>query len=330
LPPAPNLPPTPNLPPAPVEVPDTPSLPAPNVQAPQVPTPQLPASPPSTPKLPSTGAATDALPLPGSSTGQASGGSSSGAQASVQGQNPSGAQNGLPAGRSRASGARRRARLAAPPTPRQQRLERVVRRRSACLPGLPSAQRRVVTLRSGFGPGGPLARPAVARMLDTGVERVARLERQAISALGTDGPGGACSTGPAAFAIASDGILHLRGLGEDSGKAEPASGGSGEDAQAQVAGQSETSGGSQPSDSSSFLPALGLPAATAENLAWLTVIVLMLFFAAGVWKELRSRRTSHRPSEKAAGSAGQRRRRGHGLASGRDAVGTEAARRRPS
>jgi hypothetical protein len=157
-------------------------------------------------------------------------------------------------------------------------------------------------LRSGFGPGGPLARPAVARMLDTGVERVARLERQAISALGTDGPGGACSTGPAAFAIASDGILHLRGLGEGSGKAEPASDGSGEDAQAQVAGQSETSGGSQQSDSSSFLPALGLPAATAENLGWLTVIVLTLFFAAGVWKELRSRRTLQRRSEKAAGS----------------------------
>jgi hypothetical protein len=139
-------------------------------------------------------------------------------------------------------------------------------------------------------------------MLDTGVGRVARLERQAMRALGTEGPGGACSTAPAAFAIASDGILHLRGLGEDSGKAEPASDDSGEDAQARVAGESETSGGSQPSDtSSSWLP-VGIPAANAANLAWLTVIALLLAFAAGVGKELRSRRTLQRQAEKAAGS----------------------------
>jgi hypothetical protein len=138
-------------------------------------------------------------------------------------------------------------------------------------------------------------------MLHTGVRRVAHLERQAIRALGTEGPGGACSTAPAAFAIASGGILDLLGLG-DWGKAGPGPDGSGEDAQAQVAGQSETSGGSEPSDtSSSWLP-VGIPAANAENFAWLTVIALMLFFAAGVGKELRSRRSLQRRAEKAAGS----------------------------
>jgi hypothetical protein len=156
-------------------------------------------------------------------------------------------------------------------------------------------------LRSGFGPGSPRARGAVAQMLHTGVRRVAHLERQAIIALGTEGPGGACSTGTAAFAIASDGILDLLGLG-DWGRAGPAPDGSGGDAQAQVAGQSETSGVSEPSHtSSSWLP-LGLPAGTAANVAWVTIIVLLLFFAAGVVKELRSRRTLQPRAEKAAGS----------------------------
>ena len=78
--------------------------------------------------------------------------------------------------------------------------------------------------------------------------------------------------------------------------------GSGGDAQAQVAGQSETTGVSEPSHtSSSWLP-LGLPAGTAANVAWVTIIVLLLFFAAGVVKELRSRRTLQPRAEKAAGS----------------------------
>jgi len=131
-------------------------------------------------------------------------------------------------------------------------------------------------------------------MLHTGVRRVANLEQQAMDALGTEGPGGACSTAPAFFASASRGILDLLGLGEDRGEAESGPDGSGGDAQAQVAGQSETSGGSEPSNtSSSWLP-LGLPASTAASLAWVTVTVLLLFFAAGVAKELRSRRTLQR------------------------------------
>jgi hypothetical protein len=302
LPPTPSLPPTPNLPPVPVEPPSTPSLPAPDVSVPEVQTPNLPATP-STPELPSTGVGTDGLPVPGSPSGQQSSPSSpAGGQASVQGQAASGGQNGLPAGGSRASVARRRARLAPPAGPGQQRLERVVRRRSACLPGLPSAQRRVVVLRSGFGPGGPQARPAVAEMLHTGVRRVAHLERQAIRALGTEGPGAACSTAPAVFAIASDGILNLLGLGDDPSKAEPGSDGSGGDAQAQVAGQSETSGVSETSDTSSSWFPVGIPEANAANLAWLTIIALLLAFAAGVGKELRSRRTLQRRAEKATGS----------------------------
>jgi len=299
VPPTPNLPPAPNLPAAPpVEVPSTPSLPAPDVSAPdvQVPdvqTPQVPVSPPSTPKLPSTGVGTDAVPTPGSSTGQSSNPSSPGVQASVQGQTAAGGGPGSPADRKRRSEARRAASVAPPRSPGQQRLERVVRRRSACLPGLPSAQRRVVVLRSGFGAGGPRARPEVARMLDTGVRRVARLERQAMEALGTDGPGGACSTAPSFVAIASGGLLDLVGLGEGLGEAEGRSDGSAEGAEAQVAGQSKTGGESKSSDSPTVQLPLGLPSASVADLTWLFVIVLLLFFAAGVWRELlSSRRTA--------------------------------------
>jgi hypothetical protein len=299
LPSVPPLPPTLNLPPAPsVEVPSAPSLPAPDVSAPDVPdvqAPQPPVSPPSAPKLPSTGAATDALPSIGSPSGQSSSsGSSPGGQASVPGQSPAGGRAGSTAKSSRGSAARRGASVAPPRSPGQQRLERVVRRRSACLPGLPSAQRRVVVMRSGFGPGGPRARPNVARMLNTGVRRVARLEQQAIEALGRDGPGGACSTAPSFVAIASGGLLDLLGLGEGLGEAKSGSGGSAGDAQAQVAGQSETAGGSKSSDSPTVQLPLGLPAASPAGLGALTVIVLLLlFFAAGVWRELlASRRTA--------------------------------------
>ena len=170
LPPAPNLPPTPNLPPAPpVEVPSTPSLPAPDVQVPDVQAPQLPVSPPSTPNLPSTGSATDALPSAGSPSGQSSGsGSSAGGQAGVPGQTPAGGGTGSAAGRNGGSEARRGAsvappRSAAPAAPRARRAAAV-----RVPAGLPSAQRRVVVMRSGFGPGGPRARPDVARMLNTG------------------------------------------------------------------------------------------------------------------------------------------------------------------
>ena len=132
-------------------------------------------------------------------------------------------------------------------------------------------------------------------MLDTRVRRVAHLEQQAIEALGTNGPGGACSTAPGFVSIASGGLLGLLGLGEGLGNAgsdSDGSGGSAENALARVAGESET-GGSKSSDSPTVQLPLGLPAASAADLTWLAVIVLMLFFAAGVWRELfSSRRTA--------------------------------------
>ena len=149
-------------------------------------------------------------------------------------------------------------------------------------------------MRSGFGPGGPRARSDVARTLNTGVRRVARLEQQAIEALGTDGPAGACSTASGFVSIASGGLLGLLGLGEGLGNAGSDSDGSGGLAEnAQVAGQSDTAGGSNASDGRTLQLPLGLPAASPADLAGLFVVVLLLFFAAGVGRELlSSRRTA--------------------------------------
>jgi hypothetical protein len=134
-------------------------------------------------------------------------------------------------------------------------------------------------------------------MLDTRVRRVARLEQQAIEALATDGPGGACSTTPGFVAIASGGLMDLLGLGEGLGEAGAGSDDSATQGDAQVAGQSETSAAAQSSDGPSVQLPLGLPAASPADLAGLTVIVVVLcfaggFFVSGTWKELSSRRTA--------------------------------------
>ena len=130
-------------------------------------------------------------------------------------------------------------------------------------------------------------------MLDTGVRRVALLERQAIEALGTDGPGGACSTAPSFLASASGGLLDLLGLGEGLGEAEGRSDDSAKGAQAQVPSQSDTGSESKSSDSPTVQLPLGLPSTSVADLTWLFVIVLLLFFAAGVGKVLlSSRRTA--------------------------------------
>ena len=304
VPSTPSPPPAPTLPSAPsVDVPSTPSLPAPDVSAPEVsapdvsvpdvsapevPSPRLPSTP-STPLLPTPQVGTDGVRTPGASSGQASSPSSTGAQAAGAGQATAAGADGAAADRRRGSSGRRGDGSAALVGFTQQRLERIVRQRSACLPGLPAAQRRVVVLRSGFGPGAPRARSDVARMLNTGVRRVARLERQALNALGTDGPGAACSTGTVLLDIASGGVFDMLGLDEGGFNTE-----TGSDATAQVAGESETGGESQSESQSSTTPVsrlpLGLPAGSAAQLGWLFVLVMVVFFAAGVLKELFSRR----------------------------------------
>jgi hypothetical protein len=146
------------------------------------------------------------------------------------------------------------------------------------------------------GPGAPQARSDVARMLNTGVRRVARLEQQALTALGTDGPGAACSTGTALLEVASGGVFDLLGL--DEGGFDT---GSGSDATAQIAGQSETGGQSQSEAQSNTTPVsrlpLGLPAGSAAQLGWLFALVMIVFFVAGVLKELFTRRDARSTPE---------------------------------
>jgi hypothetical protein len=281
-----------------VPVPDVsvPNVPAPDVSAPDVPTPRLPSTP-STPQLPTPDVGTDAVRVPGASSGQASGPGTTGAQAAGAGQGAAAGADGGLADRRRGAGGRRADGAAPLLLLTQRQLVRIVRQRSACLPGLPAAQRRVVVLRSGFGPGAPRARSDVARMLNTGVRRVARLEQQALTALGTDGPGAACSTAPALVEIASAGVFDLLGLDEGPFNTTDA----GSDATAGVAGQSETGGGSQSESQSATTPVsrlpLGLPAGSAAQLGWLFVVVMVVFFTAGVLKELFSRRDARSTPE---------------------------------
>jgi len=308
LPSTPNLPPAPNLPSAPpVEVPSTPSLPAPDVSVPEVPVPDLPVpdvsapdlpsphlpSTPSTPELPTPQVGTDSVRTPGASSGQSSNPSSTGAQAAGAGQAAAVGADGVPGDRRRGSAGRRGDRVASLLSLTQQRLERIVQQRAACLPGLPAAQRRVVVLRSGFGPGAPRARSDVASRLNTGVRRVARLEQQALTALGTDGPGPACSTAPALLETAAGGVFDLLGLDEGPFNVEAAS-----DATAQVAGQNETGAESQASTTPVSRLPLGLPAGSAAQLGWLFAVVMIVFFAAGVLKELFSRRDARGTTER--------------------------------
>ena len=319
LPSTPNLPPTPNLPSAPpVQVPSTPSLPAPDVSVPEVPVPDVSApdvsapdlpsprlpSTPSTPQLPTPQVGTDAVRTPGASSGQSSTPSSSGAQATGAGQAAAAGADGVPGDRRRGSAGRRGDRVASLLGLTQQRLERIVQQRAACLSGLPAAQRRVVVLRSGFGPGAPRARSDVASMLNTGVQRVARLEQQALTALGTDGPGPACSTAPPALLeTAADDVFNLLGLDEGPVDAEAAS-----DATAQVAGQSETGAESQASTTPVSRLPLGLPAGSAAQLGWLFAVVMIVFFVAGVLKELFSRRDARGTTERGPTELAARRR----------------------
>jgi hypothetical protein len=151
-------------------------------------------------------------------------------------------------------------------------------------------QRRVITLRSGFGPGGAWARSAVARKLHAPLRRVARFERQAITALRADG----CSTGGSLLSLASTGFAGLLGL-DDSGSG-PGSGDAATGPQADVEGSAsargETSGDATQVSTTWGLPLGFLPEGKAADIALMVAILIVLLLAAGIWREMSSHRTA--------------------------------------
>ena len=76
---------------------------------------------------------------------------------------------------------------------REKRLRETVAKTSGCLDDLSSAQRRVLTLRSGVGAADPTSRRGVARRLDISVRRVTRLERSGLKRLRSLGANGGCA-----------------------------------------------------------------------------------------------------------------------------------------
>jgi hypothetical protein len=74
---------------------------------------------------------------------------------------------------------------------------------SRCLDDLSSAQRRVLVLRAGIGPGAPRSRGGVARRLHISERRVARLERTGLRRLRMLAKRGACAP-PARTAVTGD------------------------------------------------------------------------------------------------------------------------------
>ena len=69
---------------------------------------------------------------------------------------------------------------------------------ASCLGAVPSGPRQVLVLRAGAGAADPLGRQAVARRLDTTVQRVARSERRGLRSLRAAAADGCGGSAPAA------------------------------------------------------------------------------------------------------------------------------------
>lgn len=145
----------------------------------------------------------------GSGSGSAPGGSAGGGGDSASDGSGDGASRGRETDRPRSrSGARRdestsRARPADRVAQREQRLRETVSRAASCLGELPSAQRRVLTLRAGVGARPARSRSSVARRLDVTVRRVARLEHAGLRRLRTLAARGGCAVTGAPVTVGS-------------------------------------------------------------------------------------------------------------------------------
>jgi hypothetical protein len=168
-------------------------------------------------------------------------------------------------------------------------LRRSVERLSTCLDELPTAQRRVLVLRTGLGSADPRTRRGVARKLDIGVRRVARLERTGLRrarALDRTGACGSASSGGGA--IVSPGSL---GGGAGGGEATPVvdsagggtpgggdRGGAGDGSSGSGAGSGDVRGESQTQPP----PALGGPHDSPEGTSlWVAAGLMLLAALAG-------------------------------------------------
>jgi hypothetical protein len=93
----------------------------------------------------------------------------------------------------------------------ERRLKAIVARFGGCLSALPDTQRRLLELRTGFGPAKALSPRAAAARLHIAPSRVPHLERRALNELRSAGGTGGCSR--MAQIVAGVGAFIARGTG---------------------------------------------------------------------------------------------------------------------
>ncbi len=209
-----------------------PSLPIPVPKVPTVSPPAAPPAPASAAPAATTGSSSRPAPRQTGARGPARGGSAPAMRTTAE-RAPAAAR--APATRGGVLAAER-------PVRRERRLRRTVTRLRGCLDGLPTAERRVLVLRTGLGPRPARSRARVARVLDVSAGRVARLERRGLRrlrGLARDGCGGATAPAPATTGYAPPALaalatagpqeepdrVEVRGTQESgSGEREPSSG----------------------------------------------------------------------------------------------------------
>jgi hypothetical protein len=138
-------------------------------------------------------------------------------------------------------------------TRRERRLKAVVARFGGCLSALPDAQRRLLELRTGFGPAKALSRRAAAARLHIGNARFATLEKQALGELSAAASTHACGR----TSQIVTGAMSFIAAGFGGGDGAPAQGGV-EGARYEKA-PSSGAGGSKTGLSSKPLFGIGLP-----------------------------------------------------------------------
>lgn len=168
----------------------------------------------------------------------------------------------------------------------QRRLELVVEHRRQCLDDLGSAERRVLDLRAGLGPGMPLTRPQVARRLGLGVAQTGRIEQRGLRRLDALAGAGAC--GGVGGAVATAGPLTATSalMGGASGDMMPAT-----DASSRfgVGGVVAHGGSDSGSGDRSGLDALPPPIGGGGEATLLVVLGLLVALALLVRRELSRR-----------------------------------------
>jgi hypothetical protein len=221
----------------------TPQVQTPQVQTPQVQVPRAPAPVPSAPapRTPVTSGGGGSTGGGGGTSGAGSGGGSGGGGSAAAGAPGGSAAPSRSAGAGRdggdegdgqaaprrRSGARRdgqrRGRRAAA---KEARLRAIVHRLAGCLDDVRLAPRRVLVLRSGYGPFTPLSRAQVADRLDLATPQVKRLERRGLRRLRALREGGGCGAAPSSIAL-SEWTGDGAGSAATPGAGADASGGSG-------------------------------------------------------------------------------------------------------